>query len=102
MGMAVTDELSKTAPQISPLRFALASQVKLWPEPRVEPGQLEPGWITAEAFFASDALIEEDLDDEGSFHEGTDRKACGSLMMTDYAYVFALATALACCPSCGS
>lgn len=76
----------------SPLRSALASQVALWPEIRVELGEIEPGWITAEAFFGSGAMIEEFLDYEGSFNEGTDRKACGSLMMTDYAYVFALAT----------
>ncbi|SEF53222.1 Ferric iron reductase protein FhuF, involved in iron transport [Bosea lathyri] len=53
---------------------------------------MEPGWTTAEAFFANDTVIEEFLDYEGSFNAGTDRKACGSLMMTDYAYVFALAT----------
>lgn len=76
----------------SPLRSALASQVALWPEIRVELGEMEPGWITAEAFFASDAMIEEFLDYEGSSNAGTDRKTCGSLMMTDYAYVFALAT----------
>lgn len=76
----------------SPLRSALASQAALWPEISVELGGLEPGWITAEAFFASDIMIEEFLDYEGSFNEGTDRKACGALMMTDYAYVFSLAT----------
>ncbi|MGE7470301.1 (2Fe-2S)-binding protein [Bosea sp. NPDC003192] len=90
--MVPTDGLSNPRTQVSPLRSALASQAKLWPEIRVELGGLESGWITAEAFFASDTMIEEYLDYEGSFSEGTDRKACGSLMMTDYAYVFALAT----------
>jgi len=88
----VRDDLLETQRQASPLSSALASQAALWPELKVELGGIAPGWITAAAFFASDLMIEEFLDYEGSFNEGTDRKACGSLMMTDYAYVFALAT----------
>lgn len=90
--MAVGDYLGEPKRQTSPLRSALASQAALWPEIKVELGGIEPGWISAEAFFASDVMIEEFLDYEASFNEGTDRKTSASLMMTDYAYVFSLAT----------
>lgn len=71
---------------------ALAARSVMWPEVRTNLGDPEPGWITAHAFFADDAAIEEYLHYEGSFHQDTDRKTCAAAMMVDYCYVFALAT----------
>lgn len=75
-----------------PLAEALAAQSRLWPEVRTEAGEPEPGWITAEAFIADDAAIDEYLDYEGSFHAGTDRRTCAASMMIDYCYVLSMAT----------
>jgi hypothetical protein len=74
------------------LRRALAAQVASSPEVRAEHAGLEPGWMTARDFFANDAAIDEFLDYEGSLNRGTDRKACAAFLMTDYAFIFSLAS----------
>jgi len=71
---------------------ALAVQSEMWPEVRTELGELQPGWITAEALFADAAAIDDYLDYEGSFRTGTDRKTCAAAMMVDYCYIFSMAT----------
>lgn len=75
-----------------PLRRALAAQLTSSPEVRAELAGLEPGWTTAGAFFADPSAIGEFLDYEGSFNQGTDRKACAAFLMTDYAFIFSLAS----------
>lgn len=75
-----------------PLRRALAAREASSIEIRAELAGLEPGWVTARDFFADDAAIDEFLDYEGSFNRGTDRKACAAFLMTDYAFIFALAS----------
>ncbi|MEO9340300.1 ferric iron reductase [Mesorhizobium sp. SB112] len=83
---------AKNDSSADPLAEALTEQSRLWPEVRTESRKLEPGWITAEAFFAADAAIDEYLDYEGSFHAGADRRTCAASMMIDYCYVFSMAT----------
>lgn len=83
---------AKNDSSADPLAEALTEQSRLWPEVRTESRELEPGWITAEAFFADEAAIDEYLDYEGSFHAGTDRRTCAASMMIDYCYVFSMAT----------
>lgn len=75
-----------------PLYAALAAQSAMWPEVQGGLGDLEPGWITAEAFFADDEAIDEYLDYTGSFHKGTDRKTRAAAMMADYCYIVSMAT----------
>ncbi|WP_442580070.1 hypothetical protein ACSBOB_32145 [Mesorhizobium sp. ASY16-5R] len=74
------------------VRTALAAQSGMWPEVRIEFGDLEPGWITAERLFASDTAIDEYLDYQGSFHRCADRKTCAAAMVVDYCYIFSIAT----------
>jgi len=71
---------------------ALAKQSQMWPEVSTAFGGLEPDWVTAAAFFANDAAIDEYLDYEGAFHTGVDRKTCAAAMMVDYCYILSMAT----------
>lgn len=77
---------------VNSLAGALTVHSRLMPELSVEVGELQPGWITAEALFGDDAAIDEYLDYEGSFQRGADRKTCAAAMMVDYCYIFAFAT----------
>ena len=72
---------------------ALATRSAMWPETVTDLGELEPGWILAEALFADADAIEEYLAYEGSFYQGVDRRTCAAAMMVDYSYIFAMATA---------
>ncbi|HEV7326705.1 MAG TPA: (2Fe-2S)-binding protein [Bosea sp. (in: a-proteobacteria)] len=74
------------------MRRALAAQAALSPDVSAEFAGLEPGWITAENFFRDSGAIEKFLDYEGSFNPGTDRKACAAFLITDYAFIFSLAS----------
>lgn len=77
---------------IDPFTEALDITSALWPEVRVEFGDLAAPWITAADFFADTAAIDEYLNYSGSFHPGTDRKTCAASMMIDYCYVLSHAT----------
>lgn len=74
------------------LRHALSVHSSMWPEVRVELGEKEPDWITAEAFFSNDAEIEDYLRYKGSLRNGGDRKTCAATMMLDYGNTFSIAT----------
>lgn len=70
---------------------ALASRSALWPDIRTEHLPIEPGWVSAAAFFADDAVISEFLVYAASFNAGTDLKSAAAFMMTDYGYIFSSA-----------
>ncbi len=92
--MACSDEAGRDrGVQAShPLRRALAAHAVSSPEVQAELAGLEPGWAIAGDFFADGSAIEEFLDYEGAFNPGTDRKTCAAFLMTDYAFIFALAS----------
>jgi hypothetical protein len=71
-----------------PLPAALAAHRELWPEPRMDVGDLEPGWMTAAALFADDAALEDHLEYQGSFDEGVDRKSRAAFLLSDYCAMF--------------
>lgn len=75
-----------------PLAEALAARSRMWPEVRTDIGEPEAGWVTAEAFFADDAAIEDYLDYVRSLHARADRKTCAASMIIDHCNTFALAT----------
>lgn len=72
--------------------MAAAGCAVLWPEQRVELGALEPGWLTAQAFFTSAAAIDDFLAHERALYAGADLKSCAAFMMRDYLSIVSLAT----------
>lgn len=75
-----------------PLDAALAMQAKLWRQPAVDCGALEPGWATIAAMTADAAVLEDWLDHQGSFTRGLDLKGRAAALMADYSHLFAVAT----------
>lgn len=73
-----------------PLPIALATQMKIWPEPRTDVGDLQPGWVTSAALFADDAALDDHLEYQGSFDEGVDRKSRAAFLMSDYCAMFSM------------
>lgn len=75
-----------------PLAVATLAQSALWPGLRIELGPAEPGWVTAQDFFASPDAIDDFLAHERALYPGADLKSCGAFMMRDYLSIFSLAT----------
>lgn len=63
----------------------------MWPEASIGIGELEPGWITAETIFSSDAAINY-LHYKGSLPNSGDLRTCAASMMLDYGNIFSIAT----------
>jgi hypothetical protein len=73
---------------VSPLAAALAAQAAFWPEPRVDVGRLDAGWMTAAALFANDAAIEDQLAYQASFFTRVDLKSSAAFLLSDYLSMF--------------
>ncbi len=81
-------ETAQDMPAHSPLAAALAAQRAFWPEPCVDVGPLEPGWMTASALFANDAAIEDQLAYQASFFTRVDRRSAAAFLLSDYLSMF--------------
>ncbi|WP_323455459.1 hypothetical protein [Rhizobium sp. AN6A] len=55
-------------------------------------GAMLPGWTTAAELFSSPSELQEFLDYEGSFDPGVDLKSRAAFLMSDYCYIFFMAT----------
>lgn len=82
-GVPTTDDI---------LTEATALQQSMWPEVPCSAGPMLPGWITAAGLFSSPEELEEFLDYEGSFNPGVDLKSRAAFLMSDYCYIFFMAT----------
>ncbi|MFF2321536.1 (2Fe-2S)-binding protein [Agrobacterium sp. NPDC058088] len=74
------------------LTEATALQQSMWPEVPCSAGPMLPGWMTSAELFSSPAALEEFLDYEGSFDPGVDLKSRAAFLMSDYCYIFFMAT----------
>ncbi|MEW9617804.1 (2Fe-2S)-binding protein [Shinella sp. S4-D37] len=73
------------------VRRALDAQAAYMPDVRADIGPAGEGWTTSEVFFSDEAALGEFLAFEQSLNEGTDLRAAGALLMTDYGYILAAA-----------
>jgi hypothetical protein len=74
------------------LTEATALQQSMWPEVPCSAGPMLAGWTTSAALFSSPSALEEFLDYEGSFDPGVDLKSRAAFLMSDYCYIFFMAT----------
>lgn len=74
------------------LTEATALQQSMWPEVPCSAGSMLAGWTTSAALFSSPSALEEFLDYEGSFDPGVDLKSRAAFLMSDYCYIFFMAT----------
>jgi len=74
------------------LTEATALQQSMWPEVPCSAGPMLTGWTTSAALFSSPSALEEFLDYEGSFDPGVDLKSRAAFLMSDYCYIFFMAT----------
>lgn len=74
------------------LTEATALQQSMWPEVPCSAGPMLPGWMTSAELFSSSAALEEFLGYEGSFDPGVDLKSRAAFLMSDYCYIFFMAT----------
>jgi FhuF 2Fe-2S C-terminal domain len=88
MSIEIPTETLQITPAESPLAAALAAQGVFWPEPRVDVGPLEPGWMTAASLFANHAAIEDQLAYQASFFTRVDRKSSAAFLLSDYLSMF--------------
>ncbi|TRA97366.1 ferric iron reductase [Rhizobium rhizogenes] len=74
------------------LTEATVLQQSMWPEVPCSTGAMLPGWTTAAELFSSPSALQEFLDYEGSFDPGVDLKSRAAFLMSDYCYIFFMAT----------
>lgn len=74
------------------LTEATVLQQSMWPEVPCSAGPMLAGWTTSAALFSSPSALEEFLDYEGSFDPGVDLKSRAAFLMSDYCYIFFMAT----------
>ncbi|CUX45582.1 ferric iron reductase [Agrobacterium fabrum] len=74
------------------LTEATALQQSMWPEVPCSAGSMLAGWTTSAALFSNPSALEEFLDYEGSFDPGVDLKSRAAFLMSDYCYIFFMAT----------
>ena len=78
----------------SSLQLALAEQARQWPEPKIDVGLFEPGWVTAASLFANPDAIDDMLAHEVAFTPDLDRKGQAAYVITEYSYMFAITAAV--------
>lgn len=74
------------------LREATALQQSMWPEVPCSAGPMLAGWTTSAELFSSPSALEEFLEYEGSFDPGVDLKSRAAFLISDYCYIFFMAT----------
>ena len=74
------------------LTEATVLQQTMWPEVPCSTGALLHGWTTAAELFSSPSALQEFLDYEASFDPGVDIKSRAAFLMSDYCYIFFMAT----------
>lgn len=74
------------------LTEAVALQQSMWPEVPCSTGAMLPGWITSKELFSSASHLQEFLDYEGTFDPTVDLKSRAAFMVSDYCYIFFMAT----------
>jgi hypothetical protein len=65
-------------------------QSTFWPEPRIDFGPLETGWIAAADLFGDDAAVDDLLQYEATFTRGLDQKGRAAALITEYSHMFAI------------
>lgn len=74
------------------LAEATALQQSMWPEVPCSTGPRLPDWITSAELFSSATGLQEFLDYEGTFDPGVDLKSRAAFLMSDYCYIFFMAS----------
>ncbi|WP_246659169.1 ferric iron reductase [Rhizobium sp. FY34] len=67
-------------------------QQSMWPEVPCSTGPMLPDWITSAELFSSPTELQEFLDYEGTFDPSVDLKSRAAFLMSDYCYIFFMAT----------